>query len=171
MVQAHLTQCGPLGAASVAGMGTARGKGAAAGQLRQVGRLAFDGHQLLCGVAVQTRHAGHQAPGIGVARVGIQLGRGRRFDHTAGVHHHHAVSVARHHAQVVCDEDERRPRALRQVFQQIKNLRLHGDVQRGGGFIGNDELRLTSQCHGDHGALAHATTELVRVSHSARSGV
>ncbi len=40
---------------------------------------------------------------------------------------------------------------------------MHRDVERGGGFVGNDQLRLAGQRHGNHGALAHAAGELVRI--------
>ena len=50
-----------------------------------------------------------------------------------------------------------------QALQQIQNLRLDGDVERRGRFIGNQHLRPPGQRHGDHGALFHAAGKLVRV--------
>ena len=47
--------------------------------------------------------------------------------------------------------------------QQVEHLRLNGDVEGGGRLVGNDHGRLAREGHGDHGALAHATRELVRV--------
>ena len=39
---------------------------------------------------------------------------------------------------------------------RVDNLKVHFPVMRGGGLVGNDQLRLAGQGHGDHGALTHA---------------
>ncbi len=43
-------------------------------------------------------------------------------------------------------------------------MRLNGDIQSGGGFIGHQERRAGGQGHSDHGALLQATAEFMRVS-------
>ena len=43
-----------------------------------------------------------------------------------------------------------------------QHLRLHGDVERGGRLVGDDQLRPPGHRHGDDRALAHAAGELVR---------
>jgi hypothetical protein len=50
-----------------------------------------------------------------------------------------------------------------QRAHQLQDLGLDGDVQRGGRFVGDQQLRLAGQRHGDHHALAHAAGQLVRV--------
>jgi hypothetical protein len=45
---------------------------------------------------------------------------------------------------------------LSQLCQQLEDLSLDGDVERGGWLVRNQELRITSQRHGNHHALAHA---------------
>ena len=52
---------------------------------------------------------------------------------------------------------------LLQRTDQPQNLFLHGDVERGGRLIGNDELRLQSERGGNEHALAHAAGKLVRI--------
>jgi hypothetical protein len=47
--------------------------------------------------------------------------------------------------------------------KQLQNLRLDRHVERRRGLVGDEELRLTGERHGDHDALAHAAGELVRV--------
>ena len=47
--------------------------------------------------------------------------------------------------------------------EQRQHLGLHGDVEGGRRLVGDDELRAAGHGHGDHGALAHAAGELVRV--------
>ena len=54
-------------------------------------------------------------------------------------------------------------RTIEQIVQQMEDLGLYGHVQRGGGFIGNNDLRVGEQTHGDHHPLDHAAAESERV--------
>ena len=47
--------------------------------------------------------------------------------------------------------------------QQIEDLRLNGDVERGGRFIRDQKLRLAGQRDRDRHPLPHAARELVRI--------
>ncbi len=47
--------------------------------------------------------------------------------------------------------------------QQIEDLRLDGDVQRGGRLVGDQEFRLAGQCDGNGNPLAHAAGQLMRI--------
>ena len=46
---------------------------------------------------------------------------------------------------------------------QVEDLRLDRDVERGGRLVGDQQLRIAGERHGDHHALAHAARELVRI--------
>ena len=46
---------------------------------------------------------------------------------------------------------------------QVEDLRLDGDVERGGRLVGDQQRRLAGQRHGDHRPLPHAARKLVRV--------
>ena len=48
------------------------------------------------------------------------------------------------------------------AVQQIEDLAAQRDIQRRGGLVGQQQLRLAGQRHGNHGALALAARELVR---------
>ena len=85
------------------------------------------------------------------------------LDDLAGVHDVHAVGVARHHAEVVGDDDDRGAELLRQPRHDLEDLRLDRHVERRGRLVGEQELRVAGQRHRDHHALAHAAGELVRV--------
>ena len=50
-----------------------------------------------------------------------------------------------------------------QLAHQIENLRLQGDVERGGRLVGDQQARVAGQRHRDHHALAHAAGQLVRI--------
>ena len=57
---------------------------------------------------------------------------------------------------------------LLQLLQQRKDLRLHGDVERGGRLVGDEQIGLVGERHGDHHALALAAGELVRIAREPR---
>ena len=48
-------------------------------------------------------------------------------------------------------------------LHQLQNLGLDGDVQRGGRLVGDEDVGLAGQRHGDHDALAHTAGELVGI--------
>ena len=50
-----------------------------------------------------------------------------------------------------------------QLHQQIHNLRLNRHVQRRRRLVGNQQLRVAAERHGDHRALAHTAGKLVRI--------
>ena len=54
------------------------------------------------------------------------------------------------------------PVSLLEFVHQVEHLRLHGDVESRGGFVGKKHLRLAQHGGGDHHALAHAARKLVR---------
>ena len=56
-------------------------------------------------------------------------------------------------------------------LQQIQYLRLHGDIERGGRFIGEQQAGVAGQRHGDHYPLAHAAAKLVRILLQAGSAI
>ncbi len=61
------------------------------------------------------------------------------------------------------DEDHRRPGLGLAAGEQAEHLGLHGDVERRGRLIGDDQPGPAGHRHGDHRPLAHAARELVRI--------
>ena len=70
----------------------------------------------------------------------------------------------------MADEHDAHAFLIAQAAQQVENLRLNGDVEGGGGLVGDEQARLAAQGHGDEHALAHAAGELVRVAVEALGG-
>ena len=68
------------------------------------------------------------------------------------------------------DEDHGHVPLALLVLQQVEDLGLDGDVERGGGLVGEQQLRTAGQGDGDHHPLAHAAGQLVGVLRSRRSG-
>ena len=93
------------------------------------------------------------------------------LDNLALLHDANAVGKLAHDAEVVGDEQHRHAEPRLRVLEQFQDLRLHGDVERGGRFVGDQEVRLVRQRHGDHHALALAAGELVRIARQAAFGV
>ena len=48
--------------------------------------------------------------------------------------------------------------------QQRQDLRLHGDVERGGRLVRDQQIRLVGERHRDHDALALAAGQLMRIA-------
>ena len=92
-----------------------------------------------------------------------EVGHGRPLGHLAGVHDHHVVGDVGDHAEIVGDEDHGHLLFLLQGGQEFEDLGLGGDVEGGGRFVGDEQLRFTGQGHGDHDPLAHPTGEGVGV--------
>ena len=55
------------------------------------------------------------------------------------VHHRDAVGDVPHHREVVRDEDVGQPEVALQVGEQVDDLRLDGDVERGDRLVADDE--------------------------------
>ena len=85
------------------------------------------------------------------------------LDDAAEVHHGDAVGDMLHHRQIVRDENHGEFHLAGEVAEEVQNLRLDGDIQRGDRLIGDDELGLDGQRACDGNALALAAGKLVRI--------
>ena len=111
----------------------------------------------------QPRDRGKQRARVGLARRREEL-RGRRLlDRVAVEHHDDAIGDLGDHAHVVRDERDRHPLLVLQHLDQLEDLGLDRDVERGGRLVGDQQLRLARERHRDHHALAHAAGEPVRI--------
>ena len=62
------------------------------------------------------------------------------------------------------------PRSCLQRGQQVEDLRLDGDVERGGRLVGDQQRRIAGERHGDGRALAHPAREFMRILPRAAAG-
>ena len=103
--------------------------------------------------------------GLGVGVLGIfqDFVHGAGFDDLAAKHHGNAVGNAADDAEIVRDEDDAHAQLTAEIGEEVHDLLLNGDIECGGGFVSDEELRLAAERHGDHHALLHAAAQLVRV--------
>ena len=66
-------------------------------------------------------------------------------------------------AEVMRDEQKRHAALGFQAGEQLQYLRLHGHIERRRRLVGDQQLRLVGERHGDHDALALAAGQLVRI--------
>ena len=98
-----------------------------------------------------------------MAGVVIDLVRGADLDDVACIHDGHPVGDVGHDTEVVGDENDGQVVFDLHLLEQLQDLRLDGHVQRGGGLIADQDLRVAGHRNGDDDALAHTARELVRV--------
>lgn len=86
------------------------------------------------------------------------------LDQHAMLHDHGAVGKAAHQMQIVGNQQQRHTRLALQIAQQLQHLHAQRHIQRRRRLIGQQQLGARCQRHGDHGALALAAAELVRIA-------
>ena len=98
-----------------------------------------------------------------------RLGRGeerpdrRLLDLPAAAHDEHPRRHLGDDAHVVGDQDHRDAGPPLEVAQEGEDLRLNRDVEGGGRFVGDQQLRPAGERHGDHHPLPLPAGKLVRI--------
>ncbi len=82
-------------------------------------------------------HRRQQRLCIGLLWCAEQLGDRSIFHYFAAIHHLHPVGHFGDHAHIVSDKNHSHLHLFLQHADQLQNLRLNGDVERGSRFIGN----------------------------------
>ena len=104
-------------------------------------------------------------------RVGEHVGEASGLDDLARVHHRHVIGQVGDDAEVVGDQQHRHVALTCEVTDEVEDLALHGDVERSGRLVGDQQLWFARECHGDDDALCHAAGELMGVRVDARRRV
>jgi hypothetical protein len=97
-----------------------------------------------------------------VERVLVQLLRRRDLDDGVQVHDRDPIGDVPHDGEVVGDEEVRQRELGLELLEQVDDLRLDRDIERGDRLVGDDEVRVEGKGARDADALALATGELVR---------
>src|SRR5579884_376331 len=110
----------------------------ALGESDQIRGEPLDGDQPLAPRLVDARHRAQQAEGVGMPWIAEQVLGRRLLDDVAGVHDGDPVTDARHHAQVVSDQDQRHAQLAAEPVDEVKDLRLDRHVQRRRRLVGDE---------------------------------
>ncbi|MCG3773866.1 MAG: hypothetical protein JW395_0682 [Nitrospira sp.] len=86
------------------------------------------------------------------------------FTDVTQVHHDDAVADVPDHGQVMGDKQVGQLESLLKLFEQVDDLRLNRNVQRGDGLVADNEGRVGRQRSGNADALPLAAGELMRVA-------
>src|SRR6185437_13377859 len=137
---------------------TARRKAATGRWIDQNWNRPADGLQPRFALAVQVdaRNGTDQTLRIGVPRLFEQSFDAGLFDDLASIHHDHALRGLGHHAHGMGNQHYGHAEALLHVLQQVEDLRLYGDVERGSWLVGDDKLGPAGKGNCDHDTLTHA---------------
>ena len=99
---------------------------------------------------VHARRVGHWHGVEQRARIGMRgfvvhrLARAE-FHDAPEIHDHDAMAERLDHGEVVADEKQREREVALQVAQQVDDLRLNGNVERGNRFVADHERGLADQ--------------------------
>ena len=102
---------------------------------------------------------GDEGLGVGVFRVFVDFFSGSCFDDFAEVHDGNAVRDVFDDGEIVRDEEVGEFSFFLQVEEEVEDLRLDRDVERGDGFVEDEEFRVECEGAGDADALALAAGE------------
>ncbi len=104
-----------------------------------------------------------QQPGVRMLGRGEEVGGLGHLDDLAGVHQRHPVGHVGDDGQVVGDEEQAHALLALQVLEQGQDLRLDRHVERRRRLVGDQEVGLGRERHGDHDALLLAAGEAKRI--------
>ena len=139
MARRDLDQRRRLGAAGGLDEGAARGEAAAVGRPAHVGHAALDRGQALA-LLVEARDRAQQAHRVGMLGPREEIADGGALDDLAGVHDGDIVGHLGDDAEIVGDQDDGGAGVAAQPAHQVEDLRLDGDVERGGRLVGDQQL-------------------------------
>src|SRR5687768_6164808 len=86
------------------------------------------------------------------------------LDELAEIHHCNAIAYVFDDAEVMGDEQIREAELFLEILEQVQHLCLHTHIERGNGFVADDEVRLDRKRACDADALALPAAELMRIA-------
>jgi len=119
--------------------------------------------QPLAGLHVEMRHRREQRLEIGMLWLSEDVGDGARFHDLTAIDDDDLIRDIGDDAEIMGDDQDRHVELLLQLLEELQDLRLDGDIERGGRLVGDEQRRPADERHGDHGALTQAARQLERV--------
>lgn len=134
-------QSGLAPATDIRGKATARSEGATGPQGTKIGGTARYCADILV-PRLSPNSRGQHPPRIRMRGPQKHVFGGAIFDNPARIHDRNLVSDLRSNPQIMGHEDCPHAKVLLQLFEQDQNLNLNSCIQRGGGFIRQQKLRV-----------------------------
>ena len=107
---------------------------------------------------------GEQASGVGMLGSQEDIAHGSSFDDFPAIHHGNGIGDFGNHPQIVGNENHRHAATIAQLPHEIEDGGLDGDIQGGGGFVGNQQGGIARDRHGNHHPLNLPPGKLVGVA-------
>ena len=146
------------------GVAAARMEGTAGRRRRSARDLALEDDGFVLRGRIRPRDRGQQSLRIRMPWT-CEEGFGRReFDDATDIHHGEPIGDVLDDAEIVRDEEIADTEILLQILQQVEDLRLDRDVERGYRLVGDDKERVGHKSAGDADALPLAAAEGVRIT-------
>lgn len=102
--------------------------------------------------------------GVRVERTGEEVFRLCDLNQFTEVHHGDSIADVLDDKEMMGDKEVREVELLPQFMEEIQYLRLHRDIQRRGGLIEDDELRVRGNGPGNGYALSLTAGKFVRIA-------
>ena len=138
MVRADGDQLGLRGPAIVDRQRAARCERTSGRQRGQRWRRPGDRHQPRALRSVESGNRAEQPCGVRHPAVAVEVPDRGHFDGPTGVHHQGAVGELGDHPEVMGDDQHACAGDVPCRLQHLEDLRLHGDVKRGGRFVADE---------------------------------
>ena len=119
----------------------------------------------------ETGNAVEKGTGVGMLGGAENFFNWALLDEFPFEHNQNTIRKIGDDAEVVGDEEDGHAELIAEIAKEIENLGLDGDIESGGGFVGNEQFGLTGKGHGDHDALLHSSAELVGIIVEAFLGI
>ena len=145
-------------------MRTARVEFTAFRRVCGAGNIALQNNSLDFVMRVGHGHCGQQRARIRVHGVGENILFIPHFHKVAQIHNAYAVGNVLHDAQIVRNEKVCEFQIPLQFFEQVDDLRLNGNVERGDRLVADDELRIHRQRARNANPLPLSAREFVRIT-------
>lgn len=134
---------------------------------RRVGRrrdIPFQDHPVYLYVGVGIGNCREQRVRVRVQRIVENILFAAEFHHRAQIHYPDLVGNILNDGKIVRNEQVRKPSFGLNFLQKVNDLRLNGHVERGNGFVANDEVGVYHERAGNTDTLTLTARKFVRVS-------
>lgn len=113
---------------------------------------------------VRARRCSDKRLGVFVLRVEKDILHMTRFHAFAAANNNHIVTNLTCYSQIVCDKENADAELHLNFFQELQDVGLHRNVERGNGFVANQNFWLTGECAGNRNALTLTAGELIWIT-------